>query len=104
MMRSLHTGPPTRYRTFHFILVNTFVHEVGGHLLTTFITEGKTSTPPLVAPGEIGGRGGYGNTDVGEAGRVLEFMLFGANLEFYRDQNQGDDQVRDSRRQQIASH
>jgi hypothetical protein len=78
-----------RFRTFQFLFATTFVHEVGGHLLVTFLSNGTLPFTPahLSAPG-------YGIGRRGESGRYLELSLFGGNTEYYRDPRQDKGQVK----------
>lgn len=78
MLASINNGD--RFRTFQFIFATTIVHEVGAHLLITFLCNGRELTPPSIsAPG-------YARSDDGgESGRFLETYLFGGTSEFYRD-------------------
>jgi hypothetical protein len=65
----------------------TLLHEVGGHLLITFLSNGHPITPPTIsAPC-------YGNQAIGEAGRYFELVLFGGTTEYYRDPAEDDGQV-----------
>lgn len=68
------------FRRFQFQFVNVFFHEIGGHLLFTYLYHGLPSTPRQVMPptwsGQEGGR-------VGESGRTLEAVVFGGTLEFF---------------------
>ncbi|OJJ46421.1 hypothetical protein ASPZODRAFT_166693 [Penicilliopsis zonata CBS 506.65] len=69
---------------FQFLFATTLAHEVGGHLLVTFLSHGKALTPRRIgAPGyfDLEGR-------LGEAGRKFEIWLFGGTLEYYQAQNQ----------------
>ena len=81
---------PTQYRAFHFLFVNMFLHEVGGHLLVTYLTQGRITTPPHIGTEVSGFMSSYNE---GESGRYLEVLLFGGNIEFYRDPSQGNNQV-----------
>ncbi|PGH09007.1 hypothetical protein AJ79_05802 [Helicocarpus griseus UAMH5409] len=83
------------FQTFVFQLANTFVHEVGGHLLMTFLSDlivdengqmARPFTPPSVTYSNYGTRD---NCVAGESGRALEDILFGESLEYYHDPNGG---------------
>ena len=88
----------SRFRTFQFMFAVTFVHEIGGHVLVTFLTNGRRPlTPPSMTAA------GYDNTGLGEAGRYLEYVLFGGTMAFYRDPTQGDGQVRNAPQILLAS-
>jgi hypothetical protein len=89
MLASIDNGD--RFYTFQFIFATTTVHEIGGHLLITFLSNGRVITPPSISAL------GYAQTpDGGEAARWLETWLFGGTSEFYRDQRiwQDNSQVR----------
>lgn len=77
-----------RFRNFQFLFATTFVHEVGGHLLITFLGNGRPITPPDISAPR------YGSDDVGESGRYLELNLFGGNTEYFRDSKQDNGQVK----------
>lgn len=76
-----------RFRTFQFLFATMIVHEVGGHLLLTFIGNGRPLTPPELSAPQ------YGTINDGESGRCLELRLFGGNTEYYVDPSQGSGQV-----------
>ena len=73
-------GPSGISRKFQFAIVNDIVHEVAGHVLTTFLSSGTAQTPPtspfLCNSVYTEGR------DVGEAGVYLEKRLFGGVVEY----------------------
>lgn len=69
-----------RYRTFIFLFANAFLHEIG-HTLVTFLTKGRTGTPPHIKAQVRG----YSGEFHGEAGRNLETIIFGGTLEYYLD-------------------
>jgi hypothetical protein len=87
------SGQGLNFRIFQFQLANTLLHEVGGHLLVTYIGTGRPMTPPTV------GHPGYNPIQhgqvvpAGEAGRNLESKIWNGTLEFYRDPQQGNTQV-----------
>ena len=89
MVRSVDSGE--RFRNFQFLFANTFLHEVGGHLLITYLNEGQSITPASIA-----GHWVYSSTPFGEAGRALESKVFGGNLEYYRSLKEDDHQVIES--------
>ena len=66
------------FRTFVFMFAHVILHELG-HMLVTFLTRGEAVTPPRIKA-EVTG---YSNKYRGEAGRNLELILFGGNLEYY---------------------
>ncbi|KAJ5289219.1 hypothetical protein N7478_002249 [Penicillium angulare] len=69
---------------FHFLIATILAHEVGDHLLITFLNHGRTFTPPDIGVSAYCKAGG----GIGEAGRMLEICLFGGNLEYYQAPNQ----------------
>jgi hypothetical protein len=77
-----------RFRTFQFLFATTFVHEVGGHLLVTFLGNGRPITPPQITGPN------YGSVTNGESGRFLELNLFGGNTEYFHDATQDKGQVK----------
>ena len=78
-----------QFRTFLFIFANLFFHETC-HLFTTFLTQGRTATPP-----HIGAQvKGYSKMNQGEFGRYMETVVFGGTLEYCLDPNCGVGQVR----------
>lgn len=87
---SSQTAHQQRFRSFQFLFATTFVHEVGCHLLVTFLGNGRPITPPqLTAPN-------YGSFTNGESGRYLELNLFGGNTKYFHDPTQDSGQVRHS--------
>ncbi|OJD25585.1 hypothetical protein ACJ73_03042 [Blastomyces percursus] len=83
------------FQTFIFQLANTFVHEVGGHLLMTFLSDlivdengqvARPFTPPSVSYSNYAA---CDNCMAGESGRALEDILFGGSLEYYHDPSGG---------------
>lgn len=68
-----------------------FTHEVGAHLLVTFLRNGRVNTPPTITVQ------GYGSRTVGESGRFLEAYLFGGTTEYYRAASQDMHQVCNSK-------
>jgi hypothetical protein len=79
----------SRFPTFQFMFAVMFVHEIGGHLLVTFLTNGRRPfTPPSMSAA------GFGNEDDGESGRYFEHILWGGTMAFYRDPAQGSSQVK----------
>jgi hypothetical protein len=83
MIQSVDNGD--RFRTFQFIFAVAIVHEIGGHLLVTFLTNGRSDSPLAL------GVQGYNGRNIGESGRWLELSLFGGTSEFYRDRQIWDD-------------
>ena len=76
-----------RFRNFQFLFATTLVHEVGRHVLVTYLANGRLITPPNLTAHT------YGTPFNGESGRYLETHLFGGNTEFYRDNTQDNNQV-----------
>ena len=66
------------FRSFVFMFAHVILHELG-HMLVTFLSRGEAVTPPRIKA-EVSG---YSNRYRGEAGRNLELILFGGNLEYY---------------------
>ncbi|KAK2759311.1 hypothetical protein FQN54_002789 [Arachnomyces sp. PD_36] len=83
------------FRTFMFQLANTLIHEVGGHLFMTFLSQnivdeaGQLARP--ITP-EAVTYSNYGSAGSGESGRVLESILFGGAMEYSRDPAAGSQQ------------
>jgi len=78
---------------FQFVFATALLHEIGGHLLVTFLGHGKKDTP--VKMGALGyNKPGKGKR-IGESGRYLEMQLFGGTLEYYQGPNQNMHDVRD---------
>lgn len=73
-----------KFRTYHFRFVNMFLHEVAGHVLMTYLTQGRVNTPERFGSGLKG----FHDEHEGENGRYLERLLVTGNLEFYRDREQ----------------
>ncbi len=91
MLASVDRG--TRFRTFQFILAMAIFHEVAGHLLITFLSNGRQGTPiGITVNGYTNPRDG-----LGESGRWLELELFGGTSDFYRDQRIWQDNSQVSR-------
>ena len=76
-------------RTFNFIFANAIFHELC-HLFSTFLTQGRILTPSQFKAQVKG----YVKEDKGEAGQYMETIIFGGTLEYLRDRNHGDRQVR----------
>ena len=74
------------YRVFMWFLAHTLAHEVGGHLLTKYLTLGKGDTPV-----EVTGSGGPLSDKVGESGNSLEEALFGGEMWLYEDPARKED-------------
>ena len=92
--RARHTMDRSDYdnkqlRTFNFIFANAIFHELC-HLFSTFLTKGRILTPPQLNA-QVKGRV---NENEGEAGRYMETRIFGRTLEYLRDRNHSDRQVR----------
>lgn len=73
---------PQRFRDFQFLFSILMIHEVGGHLMVSWLGHGRVETPPRIA---VTGYTRHERPDVGEAGRHLEYMWFGGCLEFFYD-------------------
>ena len=92
--RAAQTNDPSddenkRFRTFIFMFANTFLHEIA-HILVTFLTKGRTGTPPRITA-QVGG---YSGDLRGEAGRNLEIIIFGGTIEYNLDPADDESQVR----------
>lgn len=87
MILAANSGQGQRFRNYQFQLANTLLHEVGGHLLVTYIGTGRPYTPPAI------NHPLYSSPGRGEAGRSLERKLWGGALEFYRSPAEDDTQV-----------
>ena len=84
MVKAASSGDGPNFRVFQFLFANTFLHEIGGHLLITYLGQGKIATPKCIQHPLYAG---------GEAGRALERMMLGGSLEYFRDKNQGNGQA-----------
>jgi hypothetical protein len=63
------TNNSQEFQTFQFMFANTLLHEVGGHLLITYLNGGRTMTPPrITAPG-------YPNSEAGR-GQYIRFTIY----------------------------
>jgi hypothetical protein len=82
-----------RFKNFLVMFACGLVHETA-HIVITWLSNGREDTPPSI------GVAGYNNrgNNRGEAGRRLELELFGGTLEYYRDLNHSDRQVRTQRK------
>jgi hypothetical protein len=100
-MAAADTGTPMadrHFQMFIFQLANTFVHEVGDHLLMTFLSDlvnensqmARPFTPPSVSYSNYAS---HDNRMAGESGRALEDILFGGSLEYYHDPSGSPRQV-----------
>lgn len=77
---------------FQFLFANTFVHEIGGHLLITFLYNGRPVTPEGISYSSWFGQPQPGHSQPpGETGRHLEGLLFGGTVEYFRDENNSSD-------------
>ena len=77
-------------QTFIFLFANTFIHEVGAHLVVTFLAQGRVNTPPSIRPNVTD----YSNNNaIGESGRWFEEKFFQGTMEYFRDENQDNHQV-----------
>ncbi|KAL4902144.1 hypothetical protein BDW74DRAFT_180992 [Aspergillus multicolor] len=71
---------PQAYVEWQFQFATIIVHEVGGHMLTTFLGNGGSAQPEAFA------MDGYQQGQrIGEAGRFLETQLFGGTVAWYTD-------------------
>ncbi|PGH03745.1 hypothetical protein GX51_03889 [Blastomyces parvus] len=68
-------------RRFQFQFINLFFHEIGGHLLFTYLYHGLLGTPREVTPANWYGQ--HQGENLGESGRTLETVVFGGTVEFY---------------------
>lgn len=84
MVAAITADNAQRIRDFHFMLVATLIHEVGGHVLLAFLSNGNYFTPFSFTP-----RG----CDPTEAGLWLQRKLFGGTMHYFRDSGQDDGQV-----------
>lgn len=80
----------TDFQTFMFLFGNMFFHEIGGHILVTYLGKNRLDTPPGVAPASIGYILAPG---LGESGRLLEERVLGGTLEAFGDPAHGMRQV-----------
>lgn len=84
MVKSASLEDGATFRVFQFLFAHTFLHEIAGHLLITYLGQGRFTTPNNIQHRLYSG---------GEAGRALELKMFGASLEYFRDHSRGDDQA-----------
>lgn len=77
------------FRTWLFLFANTIMHEIGGHLLVTYLGRGRPLTPPDITTSIPG----YSTSTIGESGRYLEEILLDGNMEYCRNPNKGNHQV-----------
>ncbi len=89
-----------RFKTFLFAFAATLVHEAGPHTLITWLNNGRQDTPLGI------GVSGYNNNHqgIGESGRWFELAVFGGTMEYYRDLNDDDGQVRHQRQFNSIRH
>ena len=90
MLASSNNG--ARFRAFQFLFANTLAHEVGGHVLITYLGQGGSHHH---TPSNLGAdldRYDYDNNH-GESGRWLECATHEGSLDYYRDHEADDDQV-----------
>ncbi|KAK2807256.1 hypothetical protein FQN50_005543 [Emmonsiellopsis sp. PD_5] len=75
------------FQRFQFQFVNLFFHEIGAHLLITYLYHGRPRTPKEVMPQNWIGQPQPGDDadNLGESGRMLETFAFGGTLEFYNN-------------------
>ncbi|KAI9737937.1 MAG: hypothetical protein M1834_009307 [Cirrosporium novae-zelandiae] len=78
------------FRRFQFMFAMALIHEVGGHLLISFLTSGAGSTPEMVYPHFFNSAE---PSQSGESGRYLEWTLFGGCHEWRENTNQGSRQA-----------
>ncbi|PGH01797.1 hypothetical protein AJ80_08964 [Polytolypa hystricis UAMH7299] len=72
------------FRRFQFQFANIFLHEIGGHLLFTYLYDGRPMTPPQMMPLSWSGQAQPGSSEpAGESGRFLEDVLLQGTLEFF---------------------
>lgn len=82
MIASVGINGGQSFRNFQFLFATTLVHEAGGHLLVTFLGNGRPYTPAhMTAPG-------YSSYPLGESGRYLELRLFGGTTEYFQGPSQ----------------
>lgn len=85
-----------RWQNFLFMFACATLHEMA-HMFVGYLSlDSQEHTPPRVSYLDYGGH--VINEEgvpiqVGESGRWLEANLYGGSIEYYRDSNQGPDQV-----------
>ncbi|KAK2763801.1 hypothetical protein FQN54_009419 [Arachnomyces sp. PD_36] len=79
------SNTPGEFRRFQFQFANLFFHEIGAHLLFTYLYQGRPITPPQIIPQNWVEQPQPGNNaeTAGESGRVLETMAFEGTIEFF---------------------
>jgi hypothetical protein len=85
MVNSVNT--PGAFRRFQFQFANIFFHEIGAHLLFTYLYNGRPTTPYNAMPTNWQDQlqsGQSGGAEAGESGRLLESRAFGGTLEFFK--------------------
>ncbi|KAK2763115.1 hypothetical protein FQN54_009750 [Arachnomyces sp. PD_36] len=84
MVNSANT--PGAFRRFQFQFANIFLHEIGAHLLFTYLYHGRPTTPYNAMPANWHNQvqpGQSAEAPAGESGRLLEFRAFDGTLEFF---------------------
>lgn len=81
---------PKQFRLWIFQVAVVLMHEVGGHLMVTFLGHGHVITPRIMT---IAGFNSHVRPDNGESGRILETWLLGGVAEFQSDRRLRDDHV-----------
>jgi hypothetical protein len=88
-MVNARTNPPL-FRRYQFKLMHVLAHEIGAHVLITYIYHGRPLTPPDVVPFNWASQPQYDRVpgdetppQVGESGRFLEQLAFGGTVEFF---------------------
>ncbi|OJD10725.1 hypothetical protein AJ78_08343 [Emergomyces pasteurianus Ep9510] len=72
------------FRRYQFLFAHLLFHEIGGHLLITYLYNGRPVTPRgVIAPNWNSQEQEEHGAQAGESGRFLESMLFGGTLEFF---------------------
>ncbi|KAJ9395700.1 hypothetical protein DTO282F9_7320 [Paecilomyces variotii] len=79
---------PKQFRLWIFQVAVVLMHEVGGHLMVTFLGHGHVITPRIMT---IAGFNSHVRPDNGESGRILETWLLGGVAEFQSDRRLRDD-------------
>ena len=76
-------GRKHTFRAFMFKTANTLFHEIS-HVFVTYLTKGQELTPPQINDPTVGISG-----DDGEAGRAMEYMMFEATINYFREPTSG---------------
>lgn len=104
MVQAANSGEAQKFRTFQFQLANTILHEVGGHLLVTYIGAGRPFTPPTIGHPQYNLLQHGAVVPTAEAGHNLERRLWRGTLEFYRNPAEDNTQVSHWIKQLVRRH